>query len=291
MTKRVRFSHQITVLVLSLSFLLAACERHSESDTADRLEIIQQKIDHEQYAEAINELDEILKKEPHHDRARTILASVYVHRAGISIQDYFFLVSLAQLDEKPKTQAIDVQSLKRLAGNHAENIQSLTNFLQKLNEAASVGDQIVNKFESIPVLSSKSAQDIKLALETLEKLKTPTAGMVFYRGVLKLYYFKFLWSKGSLLPLGQGKLCSSSLGEIGKKLKVLNDYSVRMILDIAKGFPNETKGFIDQASQLDNQIRMAVSHLQRSGAQEQNLKNYIQSQLNDLGVRNFPCDF
>lgn len=271
--------------------MLTSCNRHSETDTADRLEIIQQKIDHEQYSEAMQELDEILQKEPENDRARTILASVYVRRAGIAIQDYFFLMSLAQLDEKAKSNAIDVLALKRIAGSQAENIQSLTNFLQKLNEAASIGDQLTKKFEAIPVLSNKSAQDIRTALLILEGLQKPTAGMVFYRGVMKLYYFKFLWSKGALLPLGQGKLCSTSLGEITNKLRELNDYSVRMILDVSKGFPNETKSFIDQASQLDKYIREAISFLQNTSRQQESLQNHIQSRLKDIGVRNFKCDF
>lgn len=285
------FSSLLMVLMICVSFLLSACNRHSETDTADRLETIQQKIDHEQYQEAVQELDEILQKDPSNDRARTILSSVYVRRAGISIQDYFFLVSLAQLDEKQTSNVIDVQGLKRIAGDQAENIQSLSNFLQKLNEAASVGDQIVKKFEAIPVLSNSSAQDIQMALQILERLKTPTAGMIFYRGVMKLYYFKFLWSKGALLPLGKAKLCSTSLGEITQKLRTLNDFSVRMIIDISKGFPKETKGFIDQATQLDKNIRDGISFLQKSSRQNETLKVHIQSRLNELGVGNFKCDF
>jgi hypothetical protein len=115
--------------------------------------------------------------------------------------------------------------------------------------------------------------------------------MLFYRGVIKLYYFKFLWVNKKLLPVGDGKLCSLRISEIMQKLRVIDEYSVRMILDISKGFPKMSKDFLSKAQEIDSKIIEAQSFLSGYTRANPSLKQIVSAKLKELDVRNFVCDF
>lgn len=267
------------------------CRRYREPDTEDRLEKIQQKIDHSQFDESIQELQEILKQEPENDRARVILGSAYVRKAGIAIKDYFFLATLFSEEVPVSEPLIDIQVLQKLTGEQATQTKGFKDFIDKVNQTAASGEQIAKKFDAIAVVTPEAARELQTGLNEMEKLKNPTDGMLFYRGVIKLYYFKFLWVNKKLLPVGDGKLCSLRISEIMQKLRVIDDYSVRMILDISKGFPKMSKDFLSKAQEIDSKIIEAQSFLSGYTRANPSLKQIVSAKLKELDVRNFVCDF
>lgn len=278
------------LLLLGMGFS-TSCTRYRDADTEDRLEKIQQKIDGEQYEESIQELNEILKSEPSNERARVILASVYIRRAGITVKNYFDLARIATIEASASEPLIDVASLKKLAGENVSQIKNLTSFLQKINESTAMADQIIKKFEAIPSVSEPSAIDLQRALIILEQMRAPTEGMLLYRGVIKLYYFKYLWVNQLLLPIGENRLCASRLTDIAQKIKVMNDYSFKMIIDISHGFPNETKDIKTKAQEISASLLGAQNYLMNLSSSGQTLRQVVTSQLKEFNVRNFSCDF
>lgn len=292
MVTTIRNLYLILLLVGLLSSGVLSCTRYRQSDTEDRLEKIQRQIDNDQYEESIHQLQEILKSEPNNDRARAILASVYVRRAGVVVKNYFDLAKIATMtDTESSEPVIDTQSLKKIEEQGGAPVKNLAVFLRKVNETAAQADKIVKKFEAIPVVSNQSARDLQSALLNLEEMKDPTPGMLLYRGIIKLYYFKFLWVNHALLPVGDGRLCSLSAIEIARKLKIMNEYSFKMMIDIAAGFPKEMESIAKQARQFQAVMSSAQIYLLKLPNSELSLKQIFKLQLKDLNVRNITCDF
>src|SRR5690242_3013019 len=100
-------------------------------------------IDRGEYVEAAKELNDYLKSHPEDQRARVVLASVYVSRAGLAISDYFKLEKVFADQPKSEKKLVNVDSF---ANNKLAALSQTLGFLNDLNQAA---DEISARFEDI----------------------------------------------------------------------------------------------------------------------------------------------
>jgi hypothetical protein len=266
-----------SVLFILLLVFQNSCTEKRSSVTENRLERIQVKIDNGSYEESISELNEILKKEPENQKARAILGSVYVRRAGIAVKDYFTIhgIFTEPMPEEPDVfemaPAVDLLSKD-------EKLKVWIPVLEKINTGAKQLKQINRKFTQIPDISEESAQDIYLALLELEKIEKPTNGNHLYRGIIKLIYFKYLVSHQKLIPMGERKLCSLRIFELSDRAEMTKNYMVDMILDLSFGFPNEKAELEELAQNIEKPLNEVVRFLKNYGNQNQMIFKVLQTE-------------
>ena len=181
MTKLLNFS---LILSACLSFTLGGCTQKASDQELHRTAVDQaeQKIDQGRYEEAISDMNQFLQQDPDNDRARTVLASAYVRRAGITIRDYFALQEVFQMESGHRKNVIDLNLLEKLKLGKDSKLKVIFDFLKTVNDISSTSADISDKYEALPTLEVPQAEDIYNALQTLSELKKPTDGMFLYRG-------------------------------------------------------------------------------------------------------------
>lgn len=281
----------ILVVLTAVLIGFSGCQKSDDFAEQDQLGLIQQKIDHKRYDEAEAELQQILQKEPDNKRARTILASVYVHRAGISVREYFMLEALLHDDESSVKPLINIDVLEKLEIKKDSQFQKALNFLKQVNAVAVQSQKMAEKFEKIPLLNEKSAVDVYRALMELERLNEPTRGMSFYRGVIKLIYFKYLWETEKFIKIGDNKLCSTSMSKLNNQLETLKNYSVGMINDIASGVPKSEEQFKKMSLELNKSVSRAQSFVNALGNSQSKVSEVINQVVQTADIKGFKCSF
>lgn len=283
--------HLIFAALMMALLSLSACEKKAQPTEADQLENIQSKIDHQLYDESIEELEQILSKDPENKRARTILASVYVHRAGISVREFFILESLFRDEAAPVKPLINIDVFEKLELKKDSQFQKALEFLKKVNTIVSDSQKISEKFQKIPLLENQQAVDIYRALQELEKIQGAPAGISLYRGTIKLIYFKYIWETNQLLSIGSGKMCSSSMKKLNSQLEILKNFTVGMVQDIAVGVPKSEVEFRKKAASLHGSISKAQSLVANLGSAQMTLTEVINQVVQTTDIKGFKCSF
>lgn len=284
------------LLLTSLMILTSSCDRYRQPDQADRLDQIQQKIDQGQHDEAISELQSILNQEPENDRARTILASAFVHRAGISLTDYFKLAEIFLAPDLPHSEKlIKTSFLKQIEEVKSKEAKQLLNFAERLNQVYSQALQIEMRFNQVPNLDSKQAVQFYLALQELAKLKKPTAGMKLYRGTLKIYYFKHLWSTNAWFPKKGNQLCRMKVNDLVQRVSSFGLFSLGMISDLSNASLEVAKEFASESEGLKTDLNKVQSFLNQTNSKnmdlESFLRNRLKTELKEANLGDLKCNF
>jgi hypothetical protein len=271
------------VWLILISILLVSCTEPRRDLVEDRLERVQVKIDQGLYDESISDLNEILKKDPNNEKARTVLASVYVRRAGIAVKDYFVIYNVFSQDSESEEDVLDLESLKTL-GLSDKELKPWQDLLIQVNESGKLAKRIEQKFNQIPELEQSSAKNIYLALLELEKLKTPSAGSSLYRGVIKLLYFKYLWKAQKLIPLGSGQFCKQKISDLENRIEITKTFTVSMIRDVAHGTPKSKADLLKTAQSLEKDLSEGIRFLRGLSLGSQTVAKVLANE-------SFQCDF
>lgn len=272
-------------------FALLSCHRHEKPSVEDHFQKIQERIDRKEYQEAEAEVNSILESEPQNERARMILASISVHRAGITLKDFFYLEKLVRLEEKPTLQLAALEGLEKLEVSKQSALGKSFEFLQQVNLIAGRAQEIADKFEQIPVVSDESAQHLQAALTELGKIESPQDGNALYRGVIKLFYFKYLWKTGYFLKFGGKNFCSNTVSILQLKLSEFDSYVGSMILDVGRGFPKSRHEFERHAVELSRGVLEAQKFLYSIQKKAQTVEQLILSLARDQEIEGVKCDF
>ncbi len=279
-------------LLLSLFSMLLACERHEPLTQKDHLQQIQAQIDRKEYAQAEEQLQAILKAEPANERARVILASISVNKAGITLKDYFQLEEMARLGKsEPSGSVLDLGLLEKLGGSHNPRLEEALHFLAGLDVALSKSQKVFETFEKIPVVSDDSALHLQQALDELEKIEAPQAGTSFYRGIVKVFLFRHLWKTDKLLQLKSRKLCSRKVGELARILFFFQKFMVSMVRDVAQGFPKSNQRFLEQVEQFDVSFKSARVWLVGQRDVQSTVQQILEKTASENKIEGFKCDF
>ncbi len=276
----------LSSLVLSL-----ACSRHEPLNDEDHFRRIQTQIEKQEYVEAEKDLQAILQSQPQNQRARMILASLYVRKAGITLDDYFQLERLSRLDKEPKQLLLDFSNLKKIEVPANSDYAQMIRFLEQLNLAVTRFQEISDKFDHLPVVSDEGSENLVKALIELEKIEQPSNGQALFRGVIKLYYFKYLWQTGKFLEFGERRFCSQTVGALADRLGKLEIFIVSLLRDVAHGFPEKSAGFQKQISKFDWDFRMAKAWLKAQKESQLSVAEITEKIARSQKIEGFQCDF
>lgn len=257
--------------LLLLSFMTAifiystSCttKKSSVQESSEIIQEAERKIHLSQYTEAEADLKSLLKKEPKNSRARIILASLYVHRAGVRVEDHIHLEEIINSKPSATETYIEKSLIKKFSQSEDENLNQFSDVLIQLNNVLIQMQTWQEKLNHLPTLNSQQASDLRLAVKTLSTLpsvsvksdqdwSTPppeeetTEGMILYRSVIKIYLFKYLWNSDSFLPVSNRKICDSSLESLKEGTQRLENYVEDLLNDFATGLPKEKNNTLSQ---------------------------------------------
>jgi hypothetical protein len=268
-----RYFHQFTLLALALSglLILSACsiEKNKETDTTSyKIEQIQRKIQNQSYQEAEADLDSLLKKEPDNLEVRMTYASLFVHKAGIKVKDYFKLEeAFAKEDKKESSEP-----------------QQRTSFLPIFDQVLLVSKQsqeLQKRLDKITLINKTQAEEIAKAIAILNQLTGPkvTAGMHLYRAVIKTYYFKYEWSLDLYLPQNTTQLCKRKISQLSQNIESLNQQLSDILVDYSKGLPNSRDNIQKTKSELNRNSYDIQMILLSSSKDEQLFSDFIKEKF------------
>jgi hypothetical protein len=286
------FRRFIKLQLVALSMLLVcSCTRYEKPEPTDRFQKIQQKISDHKEEDAEIELEEILKQDPENQRARVILASIFIQRAGISIRDYLDLEKVARPGEEKPHATIDLEKIDQLKIEEKSKLGQAVNFLNDVNTASILLQEIGEKFNRLPVVTEASSNEIWKALQELDKIKEPTAGNALYRGVIKLFYFKYLLANQKFLAIGHGQFCALKLHQLQSKLKIFASYTVGMIRDLGRGYPKKQADLELQAASIQSQFQKADVWLSEQKKSELSVAEIFSDLAKAQAIEGVKCEF
>lgn len=271
--------------------VLTGCQRHEPVTQEDRLRDIQAQIDRKEYNQAEDQLQAILKAEPDNQRARVILASISVNKAGITLKDYLQLEELSRLEKTESSLVVDSKVLEKLKILDAEPVADVIGFLSGLNATAAKAQLIFERFEKIPVVNDEAASHLEMAIEELEKVSAPQTGTSFYRGIIKVFYFRYLWKTDKLLQMKQRKICSRKAGDLAGALVSFQSLTISMVRDVAQGFPKSNERFLEQVRELEENFKAALGWLDAQKDQQKTIQVLLEKWARDIKVEGFKCEF
>ncbi len=304
------FVKVIFLLMIYVAFIFPTGSCSSKDNLKSKgpsaIEQAKVKIHNEKYAEAESILIDFLMLHPGHSRAKVILASVYIHRAGIRIEDYLNLEEV--INSKPsETDVYLEKSYLELFSHSTDNeMKDLGEYLKRFNSLVLQINAWKDKLEKLPKLSDTQAQDLESAISILSSLsmkpsnKTSrldeienhdeivTNGMILYRAALKIYFFKYLWEKGNFLPVKEKMICRSTLLNLKEKMTYLEKYIQDVFTDFAVGLPRSSEKTLEQSKTFAEKTDQLLLWMQNIDPQTQTLSELLE---NLPKVEGFECNF
>lgn len=292
-------------IVLVLISITSCTLKNNPEKTSELLQEAERKIHLSQYSEAEADLKMILKKEPKNSRARIILASLYVHRAGIRVDDHIHLEEI--INSKPSSTQTYIQNslIKKFSQSSDENLNEFSEILVQLNNVLIQMHTWQEKLNHLPSLNSQQASDLLLAIKTLSILSSvtikgdqelpisisdeeTTEGMILYRSVVKIYLFKYLWNSDSFLPVSNRRICESSLASLKRGTQNLEIYVEDLLNDFSIGLPKEKEKTISQLNTFKTATKQIQDWLDSLPPEAETMAQLIKEQIEHEGVR---CNF
>ncbi len=175
--KKLANSNLAWVAGLCLVFGLVACSnRHETSETRDEMARASYLIDQGQYSEAIYILNEKLKAEPGHPKARVLLASAYAGRAGLKFIQY--------KDFASAVLTWDTNGSNALAASRDPVIRTIAQTIWQIQV-------VLRAFDAVPAPTEKNGyDDLRTALEILDEGGRLYEGASLYRALIRIVVFK-----------------------------------------------------------------------------------------------------
>ncbi|GIL16942.1 MAG: hypothetical protein BroJett040_06930 [Oligoflexia bacterium] len=220
---------------------MLSCSTKKEDSLEERLTRVQQEIEVQRYDQATSEINSIIEEYPDSDRAKTIKASIYVHKAGIRLKDYFEFEKALTDERVVVTPLINDEQLAQLQKLIKDSGPGLVQMVEQMNSVHNDFQDFSKRVERLPSLMPEREQDFQTALDVLASLQKPNTGQYLYRSVIKTIYFKHLWVTGQLNVFDHSRFCYDSITSI--RMRINNAYAwMRSILeDGRQGIPSKAK--------------------------------------------------
>lgn len=244
---------------------------------------VKAQIDAGNFDEAQYDLEEQLRFHPEDNHARVLLGSVYVARAGISIKDYFRLYRIFQAPKSAKKSFIQPEILRQATATSKD----LGKKLKGIDDFYGTMIDIRDRFSKIRKLSEEQALYLRQAILELNLLPSPAPGQLFYRGIVKLIYFKYLFENDLFFSFQKGKVCSTSVKNLRRQVDTFRIYFSGMLNDVAHGYPEQQKSiesFSRGSSTALNLFLFALS----TGDQERKFSDLLREAMPKEKIK---CDF
>lgn len=264
----------LCLFVVSQLFLFG-CSSQKVETVDSKLSRVQEDIEVENYDKALIDIDQIIGENPNSDRARAIKASIYVHRAGIRLKDYFEFEK-AMSDEKTEgIPLFDDESLAKIKIQAETLHPQAMQFLQGLNLFYQDVQDFTKRVERLPVFLPEKANDFLKALDILSTLRNPSTGQHLYRAVIKTIYFKHLWTQGEFSTFSSKELCQIPVQSLENRIQDFYAWMRTILVDGAKGIPSK-KTSIEKVLAESEKVMIEVNKV---FGQVQNKQVHLQTAL------------
>ncbi|MCB0369743.1 MAG: hypothetical protein KDD45_09970 [Bdellovibrionales bacterium] len=289
------FIYFIIISAVALSGASCSIPKKQISDSDKILAEAESDINDSNYIAAETSLKKLLENEPENVRAKVILASLYVHRAGIRIENHIHLEEVINTYPEESQTYIEKSLISTISENSDKNLKDLAKVLLQLNQVLIQMQTWKEKIKKLPDLNETQARDMRHALTILNELsakalssntnmqplksnKTITRGMILYRSVIKIYYFKYLWNQGFFLPINQKMICSLSLNTLQTQILYLKSYMQDLLTDFAIGLPSSAESTNHLLSSFNASSEQVLSWLSTIDPQTKTLADILISE-------------
>lgn len=299
--------------LFSIAFILAvfiygaSCtsKNNKPSDTNSVIQDAERKIHLSQYNEAEADLKNLLKSEPKNARAKVVLASLYVHRAGVRVEDHIHLEEVISFKPSGSQTYIQPSLIKTFADSADKNLKQFGENLVQLNSTLVQMQAWQEKLNQLPDINQQQASDLSLAISTLQSLaqvsiksdgalpsSTPseevTEGMILYRSVVKIYLFKYLWNEDKFLPVANKNICQSQVEKLQQGIAHLETYVTDLLLDFSVGLPKEKESTLSQLNNFKKGTQQIQSWLASVSPEAETMADILAEQLQGEDIK---CSF
>jgi hypothetical protein len=286
-----RFDAKRSLFIFCVTVFALACNRHETPTEVDQFTLIQKQIDQKEYASAEMALTKILEQDPHNERARVTLASVSISKAGLTLKSFLALKTLAQAPATHSKSILELKGIPRSKIPESSSLGKAIDLLDQFLDASAQVEDISSKFEQIPVVSDEEAQLLKTAIQELDKIAQPQPGHAIYRGLVKIYLFKYHWKNGYFFPRVEFKLCNLRLIEVANRMDNLQKNLVSLLRDLSQGFPKEKTNFESRISEWNWKFRNALLWIRSQKIANVSLKEINDRLASENSIEGIKCDF
>lgn len=290
----------ISLLFVSICWSGCAYKKDDTQTKQDRLNQAAEKIQKSNYDEAESELQDYLREHPDHARAKVLLASLYAHRAGLRIRDYFKLERV--INSKPVMTEPYIQNsvIETLNQNPDEKIKKVAGYLKQLNEVIIQAQHWNQKINELPTWTDAQALDLDKAIQVLNELdenrvesepdpeRRVTEGMILYRGVLRIYQFKYFWTTDHFLPIYAKSVCTTAVKTLEGRVSALALFIESALSDFAVGLPSSRKSTLQTLQDFRSSAGQVRAWFQNARRSKDTFEKYLKD---NSGAAELKCDF
>lgn len=256
--KRTR-AFTITKLLLKALLLLGlfafiGCKKKSHQPEEDVIVKAYRLIDEQRTSEAIDLLEEELKKDSinNNGEIKFVLASAYAHKAGIKIQ--VLVPAITQLykfqNATKKKKAVQNQALTphKQVNKIAVTVSAIFNQISATLET----------YSAIPVVTETQVDFLKHAIDLIHSIAEPiNQEQALYRAVLEIIFFKYMMEESLLtaptnidFAIVEDKNCVINMKKLNQSIVPLGKLLINILNDMALANPKHSESLTKSSSEI-----------------------------------------
>lgn len=261
-----------------------ACAKKDSEQELSRTEQARLHIQNQEYQEAEKLLlDE--KVEKNGDVEKTLLASIYVHQAGISISHYFKFEQIFKDDGEEQQVELGLPTqLLGLESSKNPYLKILLDFFKGVDQILRSTRTLSNKIQSIPKVSQSEYQNLQKAESVLGDLESPTKGQFLFRGIVRLVMFRYMLENGMFFEGSDQDLCASKLIEFQNSVVSFKSYISKMLDDVAGGLPKDASKIAEISKQINQDLGQVESVITKFWTLNSSLQDSINTVADKAGL-------
>lgn len=277
--------NQTLAFLLSMILMVVVSCNHQppSNDVEFSYERIKTLIDLGELEQAQDELNEQLQYDPQDNQARVLLASIHVARAGLSLKDYFRLYRIFNAPKEDSYVLFRSEVIREAEKSNKDVVKTL----KGLDAFYGTVSDLQARFGQIQTLNETQAGHMRLALVELNRLTKDAQGPMFYRGIMKLIYFKYLLQNDGFFAIQKKKVCTTTVRKIRSQLVEFQNYTTGMLTDLAFGYPKQKETVENFNREFKKGIQLFQTAL-NAGEQGKSLRSLV---LTAIPEGKFQCDF
>ncbi len=254
-----RFLRMLLILVLVSTGLIACGKDKDKNAESDVIVKAYRLIDEQRTDEAIQLLEDELRRTPENYHLKVVLSSAYAHRAGIKMQTLF--PAMREL-RKIKGFGKKSSSTPRRPGDPRppQNTIAVLAIAKLMNQYAGV----IEAFTSIPTVNASQRQSLEHAINLLGRLDSDILPEdAIYRAVLRVVLFKNTVTQNLMgdVPSASTGTCRVDFGSAGDTIVTLGRLLVDIYVDVAIANPKNRKDLERRSTQVTEVTEAMTSTL------------------------------
>ncbi len=233
-------------------------------------------IDQKEYSKAIELLESELKAKAYVSEQQKeswvlTLASAYLGRAGLSIEQFYDLAESFQDQRRSGEPFLKVpfeKLVESLESQDSKEALSAALFFEKVYFVLELVDDLVLRFEKIPSVKNESVDDLNESLKILRSSNLGQKGSLLFKALIETVAIKSRWKFGEYKfdnPVQLTSQCDLNVEPFINQVKSFASDVKIVFEDISQVFPEESNKLSD--------FKRAIEDIQDLNSQELSSKS------------------